>query len=399
MPRRRPAAGAVRTRLRNTLVVGQVALSLALLVSAALFLRGLARANDVDPGFSLRDGVIAAIDLLPNGFDEARGTALHARLLEEVSALSGVEAASLAHAMPLDITGGSQTTLDIPGYAPAPGEELEAGYNRVGPGYFETMGIRILAGRAVGAQDADGRPLVAVINETMARRYWPGQDPVGRSFDFGAGPTRIVGVAADGKYGTLQEAPRNFLYVPLAQFFRHDALLVVRTAGDPEAVVPMLHATLKGIDPNLPLFDVRTVEEHRSMAALVPRIGGTVLGVFGGLALLLAVTGLYSVVAGAVTLRTREIGVRVALGATRGSIVRLVVQQGVRLTAAGIAIGAALSAAAAFALRSQLMGVAPIDPLSFGATTVLLGGVALLACLVPALRAARLDPVRALRRD
>lgn len=390
--------GSARARLRNGLVVTQVALSLLLLVSAALFVRGLAHASRVDPGFSMRDGVIAAVDLLPNGYDDARGTALHREIVQRVTALPGVESATLASMMPLEIGSGSQMGLTIAGYQPAPNEELEASYNRIGPRYFETMGIPIVAGRAIDERDADGRQLAVVVNETMARKYWDG-DAVGRTVDFGNGPATIVGIAKDGKYSRLNEDPKNFMYVPLAQFFRHDGLLIVRSAGDPASLIPSLQAEVRRLDPDLPLFDARTVDEHMKMSVFIPRLASVILALFGGLALLLTVVGLYSVIALGVAQRTREIGVRMALGASRGSVVGLVLRQGMKLTAIGTVAGVLLAAAASQALRSQLMGVAPNDVPSFAWTVALLLGVALLACAIPARRAARLDPVRALRTE
>ena len=391
--------GAARARIRNSLVVAQVALTLLLLVCAALFVRGLTYARGVDPGFTLRNGVIAAVDLLPNGYDEARGSAFLAQLLEAVSVIPGVESATVATAMPLDIGGGSDMGVDVDGYQPAAGEEVQAYYNRVGADYFDTMGIRIVAGRALDARDVAGRQLAVVINETMARKYWKGQDPVGRTLRYGSGPATVVGVAADGKYGQLNEVPRNYLYVSLAQNFRHDGLLIVRTQAAPDSIMPLVHAEVRRLDPNLPLFDVRVVAEHMQLSVFIPRLASLILGVFGGLALLLAIVGLYSVVAFGVAQRTREIGVRLALGATRRDILSLVVRQGMRLALHGLAIGALLAAAAAQAIRSQLIGITPIDPLSFVGTATLLLTVAFAACVIPARRAARLDPVRALRTD
>jgi macrolide transport system ATP-binding/permease protein len=386
-----------RARMRSALVVAQVALSLLLLVCAALFLRGLAHAGRVDPGFDVRTGVIAAVDLLPNGYDAARGTAFHASLIERVSALPGVESATIAATMPLDISRGSEMTVDIDGYQPAPNEEVEAAYNRVAPRYFETMGIPIVAGRPLDATDVDGRRVAVVINETMARKYWDGKDAVGRTLDFGAGPATVVGIAKDGKYGQVNEAPQNYLYVALAQVFRHDGLLIVRTTGDPAGTSGALAAEVRKLDPNLPLFDVRTLDEHMQASIFIPRLAGTILTVFGALALLLAMVGLYSVIAFGVVQRTREIGVRIALGAGRREILGLVLRKGLVLTGIGLVIGTALAALAATALRSQLIGVAPLDPVSFGGTMTLLAVVACAACAIPALRASRLDPVRALR--
>jgi predicted permease len=392
------SGGAARGRVRHLLVVAQVALSLLLLVCAALFLRGLAHASRVDPGFDLRNGVIAAVDLLPNGYDEASGSVFHKNLLARVSEVPGVETATIAYSMPLDIGSGSDMAVDIEGYQPAPDEEILCAYNRVGPRYFETMGIRMVAGRPIDDRDVDGRQLSVVVNETMARKYWGG-NAIGRVIRFGSGPAVIVGIASDGKYRQINETPRNFLYVPIAQYFRHDALLIVRTAGDAASTIPALQAQVRGLDPNLPLFDVRTVDEHLKMSVFIPRMASVILTLFGALALLLAVVGLYSVVAFGVAQRTREIGVRVALGASRASVVRLVLRQGMKLTAIGLIVGIGLAVAAAQALRSQLMGVAPTDLASFGGPAVLLLVVALIACVIPAFRAARLDPVRALRLD
>ena len=391
--------GAARARMRQALVVVQVSLSVLLLVCAALFTRGVSRAHEQDPGFAIRSGALGAIDLLPNGYGQATGTAFHSRLLERVSALPGVTAATVAVAMPLDISSGSDMSVEVQGYTSADGEDMQAYYNRVGPRYFETMGIEIVSGRPLDERDIEGRPVAVVVNETMARRYWSGGDAVGRIVDFGAGPATVVGVARDGKYGRLNEQPRNYMYVPLAQMFRHDALLIVRTSGDPAAVMPALHATIADLDPNLPLFDVRTMAEHMKLSVFIPRIAGTILGLFGVLAVVLSVVGLYSVVAFGVAQRTREIGVRLALGATPGDILRLVLRQGLVLTAVGLAIGMVLALGAARAIASQLVGVAPTDVVSFAGTALVLAGVALSACVLPALRATRLDPVRALRVD
>ena len=392
-------AGAARGRLRQALVVAQVALSLLLLVCAALFVRSLGRAQLVDPGYSLRQGLIASLDLLPNGYDEKRGIVFFQQLLARLSSLPQVQSATVAYAMPLDISSGSDMGVDVDGYQKGEGEELHAYYNRVGPRYFETLGIPIVRGRAIDGNDVDGRPLSVVINETMAKRYWPGRDPIGSTVRFGAGPAIVVGIAKDGKYGKLNEAPRNYIYIPEFQFFRPDMQLQVRTAGDPALALPVIQEEIRKLDPNLPLFDARTVEEHMQLSVFIPKMASTLLGLFGGLALLLAVVGLYSVIAYSVAQRTREIGIRMALGAGRQSILGMVLRQGLLLTAAGLAIGLALAAAAAQAVKSQLLGLDAIDPVSFGGTTLALLLVALAACALPARRAARLDPLTALRRD
>lgn len=393
------SASHARTRMRSALVMVQVALSLVLLICAALFARGISRAQRLDPGFSMREGVIAAMDLLPGGYDAAHGSLFHHRLLERVGELPGVVSATLASTMPLDVGSGSGMQVKIDGYVPAAGEEVQSHYNRVGPRYFETMGIDIIVGRALDEHDAPGQPLAVVVNETMARNYWPGGHAVGGTLHFADGRASVVGIARDGKYGHLGEKPRNYMYVSLAQVFRHDALLIARTTGTPSAVVPSLHAAVRALDPTLPLFDVRTVAEHLRLSVFIPRIAGSVLGVFGLLALVLAVIGLYSVIALGVAQRTREIGLRMALGGTRRDVFRLVLRQCIVLTGAGLAIGTALAIPAAQALRSQLVGVSPGDVVSFAAPAALLFLVAVAACALPAVRATNTDPISALRRD
>ena len=301
--------------------------------------------------------------------------------------------------MPLDISSGSGMSVDVDGYQPRDGEELHAYYNRVGPRYFETLGIPIVRGRAIDENDVEGKPLAVVINETMAKKYWEGRDRIGSTVRFGEGPATIVGIAKDGKYGRLNESPRNYVYIAVYQYFRPDVQLQVRTAGDPAAVLPAIQAELKKLDPNLPLFDARTVEEHRQLSVFIPTMASTLLGLFGGLALLLAVVGLDSVVACSVAQRTREIGIRMALGAGRAAILGMVLRQGLVLTGVGLAIGMALALGAAHALKSQLLGLTATDPTSFAGTTIVLLVVALAACALPARRASRLDPLTALRRD
>jgi predicted permease len=388
-----------RSWMRQALVAGQVALSLVLLVSASLFARSLVQARGMDPGFSTRQALLASIDLLPNGYDEDRGGAFVQALLQRVSALPHVTSASVAQSLPLDVGTGSDMGLTIDGYVRRPGEEVNAYYNRVGPEYFETMGVEIVSGRGITKRDVKGQPLVVVVNETMARRYWNGHDPIGRTIRFGGGPATIVGVARDGRYSKLDESPRNYMYVPVLQWWRPDMILHVRTDVAPAAVVQGVQAEVKRLDANVPLFDIRTLDEHLELSVFIPRLAGWLLGVFGMLGLTLAVVGIYGVVTFNVAQRTREIGVRVALGAARSEIVAMVVRQGLRVTVIGLAVGLVLAGAAARLLSGQLLGVSALDPLSFGGTAALLLAVATAASLFPARRAAGLDPIAALRRD
>jgi macrolide transport system ATP-binding/permease protein len=388
-----------RARLRKTLVIAQVALSLLLLVSAGLFIRTLVNAQSVDPGFSTRNGLLASIDLQAAGYDAARGHAFQQQLVERVREVPGVDAASLAQRMPLGFGGNSDMTITIDGYTPAPNEEMHVYYNRVGAAYFTAMGIRLLDGREFTDRDGDGARDVTVVNETMARRYFPGRSAIGGRIRIGSRAVEIVGIARDGKYTSVSESPRPYMYLPLQQWYRPDVVLIARTAGDPAAVVPALQAAVHALDPNLPLFDVRTVAEHLEVSVFVQRMIATLLGVFGGLALLLAVVGLYGVIAAIAAQRTVEIGMRMALGATSRDIVTLILRQGCSMTIIGVAIGLAGAFAVTRLFSSLLVGVSATDAVSFTATTVLLVLVALLASYVPARRAAGVDPLQALRNE
>lgn len=390
---------ASRGRLRQLLVSAQVALSLVLLVAASLFARSLAKAADMDPGFSMPHGVLASLDLLPAGYDEQRGAVMLDRLAERVAAVPHVLAASVARSVPLDLSSGSDMSVDVEGYVPRDGEEVQAHYNQVGARYFETMGISIVDGRAFDARDRAGAQRVAIVNETMARRYWQGRSPVGGTIRFGRGPATVVGVARDGKYQRLSEGPTNYLYLPVTQNYRPDMVLHVRTDGSDAAVLPAIRAAVRELDPSLPLFDVRTMDEHMQISTFIPRLAASMLGFFGVLGLLLAAVGLYGVVGFNAMQRVREIGLRFALGASPRQVIGLVMRDAAGVVGLGLAVGLALSFAAGRLLTSQLTGVSGADPVSFVSTAGLLGIVAAVACVVPAWRASRLSPLAALRRD
>jgi predicted permease len=316
--------------------------------------------------------------------------------LTRIRAIPGVERASVATALPLDLGSGSDMNVDVEGYTPRKDEPMHAYYNRVAPDYFETLGIAIVDGRGISARDTADMPSVAVINETMARRYFRGRSAIGGRLRLGSGPVTIVGVARDGKYAQLNEPPRSYLYLPLLQNYRPEGVLLVRTA-DPGSVLPSIQRELRALDPGLPLFDVRTIAEHRRVSLFLPTMASTLLGVFGVLAVLLAAVGLYGIVAYTVSQRTKEIGVRVALGATRGDVVTMIVRQGMVIACAGIGIGLGLALVLAGVLQAQLVGVSPRDPVAFIGAPVCLVLLAVLACALPARRAAGLDPLRALR--
>ena len=277
---------------------------------------------------------------------------------------------------------------------------MEVALTSVGPGYFETMHIPLRRGRTFTAGDGPGMPLAAIVNDAFVRQYWNGQEAIGRRIRMRgaeAPPIEIVGVVRDGKYRTLGEEARPFVYVPLLQDYDGEATLIARTEGSPAAVAAHLQRRLVEIDPHVPVFDVKTMDEHLRFTLLPARLAASVLGLFGLVALLLAGLGLYGVMSYLVSQRSREMGIRIALGARPEDVVRLVVGQGMRLTLFGV-IGGILAALGVTRLVAGLLyGISPTDPWTFAAVTAVLAAVALLACLLPARRAAAVDPTVALR--
>jgi len=393
----RGMSGGHRRRFRSALVAAQVALSVLLLVGAGLFVRTFDYAREADAGFDLQNGLLASLDLLPGGYDEGRGTQFFRELLSGISRVPGVEAAALARDIPLTLGGaGSDTTVEVEGYVPAEGEELTTYYDRISPGFFTALGVPVLAGRAFTDNDVDGSEPVIVINRTMAERYWPDGAAVGRRVRIGDWFT-VVGVVEDVAYRGVGAPPRPYMYLPLYAFYRPDMTLIVRTAGEPGSTLEGVRRELRNLDAGVPLFDVRTVESHRAMGAFLPRVAAVVLAVFGAVALLLASVGLYGLLAFVVSERTSEIGIRVALGADKSRIVRLVVRQGLVLAAAGAVAGLLLAALLFPLASSQLVGISPRDGLTYTLAAVVLLVGALLASYLPARRAAGVDPIRAIR--
>ena len=386
-----------RSRLRRSLVVAQVALAMVLLIAAGLFVRTLANSFDVDPGFSRRDAVLASFGLSSLQLDEAQGRALIDAVITRVEALPQVERASTSTFVPLSIGGAGDFDPPIEGYTPAEGEEVVVYYGMVAPAYFETMGIPIVQGRGITSGDRPGSQLSVVINETMAARYWKGREPLGGRVQIGEDWATVVGIARDGKYGQLTEAPRSVMYIPVLQNYRSDVVLHVATTGPAAPAIAAIQKAVAEVAPGLALYDVRTMEEHLRMSVAIPRMAALLLGIFGALALALAGLGLYGVVAFSVGQRTQEIGVRMALGADRGVILREVLSQGAWLTGTGLLIGVGVAAVAMPLLNSQLVNVSPTDLTTFAATGAILVIVALVAAWIPARRAASLNPVEALR--
>ena len=386
-----------RSRLVSSLVVAQVALSLVLLVAAGLFLRTLGKALRVDPGVDTSHAVAVSFDLRIQGYDAARQGAFYTQLLERVRGLPGVTAASLASPMPLGSRLISSTVA-----AEGPNQDdanVQVSYAAVWPAYFTAAGTSLTRGREFTTRDVAGAPPVVIVNETLAHRLWPGQDPIGKRLRFGGEPfLEVVGVARDGKYHELTERPRGFLYVPERQRADlSDITLLVRTAGDPRSLIPVLGEAVHALDRSLPLFQAITLEDALRQRLDGERGASSVLGVFGGLALLLAALGLYGVMAYAVAQRTREVGVRMALGAERPRVLRQFVGEGMRLATIGIVIGLVIAAALTRVIAQFLYGITATDVFTFALCAAVLGSVAALASFIPARRAAQVDPMVALR--
>jgi predicted permease len=388
-----------RSRLRSAFVIAQVACSMLLLVGAGLFVRSLQHGRAIDIGFDSSDMIVMSLNPSLQGYDEARGRALYDRLLERVRAVPGVRAASLAESMPLGL-GGSRRGTAIEGYQPQPGEDTETSFNVVGPQYFETMGIPLVRGRSFTDGDRRGSPPVVIVNEAFARRYWPGADPLGKRLSAN-GPEgqfrQVVGVARTGKYRTLGEEPRPFYYMPLGQEYHGAVTLHVKVASGPRDLLPAVREAIRSIDATVPVFDAKTMDDQLLVALLPSRLAGTLLGAFGVLALVLAAVGIYGVMAYSVAQRTREIGVRMALGAGDRDVLRLLVGEGARLTAVGLVIGLAAAFGGTRFVASFLYGITPTDFVAFASSAGILAGTALLACYIPARRAVRVDPAVALR--
>lgn len=386
-----------RARLRGGMVVFQLALSVVLVVCAVLFLQTLRNANAVDPGFSSRDGLLATVDLLPAGYDEARGTVFFRGLLARLRQVPGVDSVSTVRRMPLGLNGTSDTTVVVDGYTPAPGEEMSTDWNHVSADYLQTLGIDIVAGRDIADGDVAGVQDVGIINQTLATRYFAGRNPIGGRVRIGGRVVEVVGVAKDGKYSSLTETTRASVYVPVQQWYRPDATLVLKTRRDAAEVLPAVQAVLRELDPNVPLFEVRTIAEHLETATFIQRMAASLVAGLGVIALLLAAIGLYSVIAGSVVQRLPEIGMRVALGASRRDIIVLIAGQGARLTLIGLGVGLVLAVAAARLLTRLLVGVTSTDVVSYVVTVVVLALVAVAATVLPARRAASVDAIAALR--
>ncbi len=399
----RSSGGRRHRRFRDALVITQVALGFVLLATGALFLRAVGAGEKLSPGFRSDHLLLADVDLFPFGYDGASGTAFLDQLRERIASDPGVAQASFTRRLPLDIGGSSSGPIEVEGYQPAPHENTNVRFDQVGQSFFQTLGIPIVAGRAFTADEVEGRgEPAAVISRAMAARYWKGRDALGGVIHWGSRELRVVGIAADIPWKDRDEAPRPFYYLPLGQSARATMpamTLVVRTKGDPLAFTPRLREIVTAAEPALPLAAVKSMDEHLEISLIKQRVAASMLSVFGGVALLLAVVGLYGVVALTLRQRLHELALRAALGASPNDLVRLTLRHGLRNAALGLAIGAVAAAALANLLRSLLLGLPPFTPSPWLAALALLVAGTALASWLPARRAAHLDPAAVLRQE
>ena len=396
------AGGVGRNRLLNALVVSQVAGSLVLLIVAGLFTRSLSHAQQVDLGFQPKNVINFSVNVSQLGYDDARGKAFFPMVEERVRALPGVESTSFAYSVPMQHYSLSALVI-AEGQALPPGDTgIGAGYNAVGNGYFATMRAQVLEGRAFTDEDREGARRVAIVNELLAHRLWPGINPIGKRFGYDGpqGPyVEVVGVASNGKYGQILEDPQPYFYVPLAQNYHPVRVLHVRTTAASETLALAVVKEVHSLEPDLPVYDVMTMEQALEgiNALFLIRMAALFAAVLGVLGVTLAVIGVYGVVSYMTGQHTHEIGVRMALGAHESAIFKAVVGQGMRFVLLGACIGLPVAFALGHFLSRILFGVKPYDPVSSLGSIVLLGVVAFAACYLPARRAARTDPMVALR--
>jgi len=389
--------GRSKSWVRSGLVLVQVSLCFILLAGAGLLLQSLERVRSDSPGFSTQGTLVTAVNLSASGYDVQRAKSFQDDLIDRVQGLPGVESAALARVTPLGYGTFSSAPIAVDGYQPPTDERLSVDYNQVGPGYFATIGIPLVSGREFTRADNETAAPVAIVNETMAARYWAGKNPIGDRLQVKDKWLEIVGVAKTSRYYSMREMPKPFFYVPLRQKFSVGAALNIRTKLRPETMAAALSRELKAMDANLALYEVISLQEQLDRSTSAQKVAVTLTGVLAGLALVLASIGLYGVMSYTVSQSTRELGLRMALGARTPELFRLVISRGLALTAGGILLGAAAALGLTRLLGYLLYKVSPRDPLAFGSAFLILLIVSLIACLLPAWRATRVDPIVALR--
>ncbi|MEM9407688.1 MAG: ABC transporter permease [Acidobacteriota bacterium] len=390
-------SGWSRSRWTSALIIIQVALSLMLLICSGLFLRSLKGATEVDPGFDDPSSlVMASLDPGLQGYSREAASAFLDRLEETVMTLPEIESIGYSDQLPLGM-GNQDRSVGIPGYEFAEGELQSLPYAQVREGFFETMGIRLVEGRTFDRTDtADSAPVI-VINQQFAEHFWPGESALGRTVSTAGADRTVVGVVETGKYQSLNEAARDYMYLPHRDRFTFAVTLVARTRGNVDAALRDIRRVVRDLDADLPLYNVRTMQSHMGIALMPARLAGGVLGLFGVLGLLLAAVGIYGVMAYSVAQRQKELGIRVALGADQPGVVKMMLKEGLRLAAIGVAFGLVGAVAASRLVAGMLYNVSALDPVAFGAVPALLLAVAALAVYVPARRASKVDPISALK--
>src|SRR6266576_6178 len=393
-------AGTRRSRLRTAFVMAQLTLSVVLLVGAGLFIRSLQSANAIDPGFQVDRALTVPLNLGLLRYNETAGTNFYRNLLTRVEAQPGVERASLVRFSQLGFSFAQFQVFKEGSRDKQTDEGISTGFNVVGPNYFKTMETPLVRGRDFAETDRKGAPGVVALNETLANTLWPGEDALGKRVSV-SGPDgpflEVIGVARDGKYRSLGETPHPYIYQPLLQSYDPKMTLVVRTKGEPQSVAAAVREQIRALDANLPVADVKTLRDQLDLSLFPSRVAAWTLGGFGVLALLLAAIGIYGVVSYSVARRTREIGVRMALGAKERDVLGLVLGEGLFIVAVGLVAGLMLAAAATRVVAGFLYGVGATDPLTFACVPLLLGSVALVASYIPARRATKVHPLVALR--
>ena len=387
-----------RVRVRNVLVTMQLALSLVLLITAGLTVRSLQHAELLGPGFNPQHALIMSVDVGLQGYDQNKGQKFYEQLVEHVRALPGVQSAAWANSLPLSVGSDLNDVYPEGEARPAAGDILEAITKSVGPDYFAAAGTPLVAGREFTENDKEGGPHVAVINETFAQTFWPGQNAVGKRFhDGGETLVEVVGVARNGKYQSYGEDPKLAVFFSLAQRYSSSATLIARTKDNPKSAIASVRNEVHLLDANLPVYDVKTLKEHLQLPLFPLHAAAAAVGSFGLVALILAAIGIYGVMAYSVSQRTQEIGIRMALGARTIDVWGMVLRHGIGITVAGMVLGLLCAFGLARVVTNLLYGVSATDPSTFILISILLAIVALMACVIPARRATRVDPVIAIK--
>lgn len=391
-------SGATRSRTSRVLVVSQVALSIVLLISAGLFAMNLRSASTIDHGFKSDHLLTAQVNPALAGYSSARAEGFYRQLTERLTASPGVTSVAFVEELPLGLNG-SDGGITVPGYVPAKNESMSIQYSMASPGYFTTMRTPMLRGREFLQRDDSAAARVIVVNQRFAERFWPGQEALGKTVQSGTRMYTVIGVVPTGKYKSLGETPTAYMWYSAAQANAFGMTAVIRVAGDPDTFISTLRSAVAALDPNMPLSNLRSMEQHLGITLMPARLIGGALAVFGVLGLLLASVGMYGVVAYSVSQRTREIGIRMAIGANGRQVVVMIMRQGLTLVLIGTAIGIAGAMMASRLLDGLLYGGSAVDPVAFGLVPLVLVAVAAAATFVPARRAAAVDPAIALRAE